>query len=145
MPDLPRLFDLTDRVAIVTGAAGLLGTEFCRTLAEAGAAVTIADMDGDSAADVADTLTRGGFRALGLKTDVTSGDSVARMVDATLGAFGRLDILVNSAALDPKVRGQGLGTRDQGSGNQGSGNQGSGNQGSGNQGSGNQGSGNQGS
>ena len=119
MPDLPQLFDLTDRVAIVTGGAGLLGTEFCRTLAEAGAAVTIADMDGDSAADMADSLTRSGFPALGIQTDVTAPDSVARTVAATVEAFGRLDILVNSAALDPKVREQGAGnqeSRNQGSG-----------------------------
>ena len=114
MTNLPELFDLTGRVAIITGGAGLLGTEFCRTLAEAGAAVTIADMDGDSAARVADSLTRNGFRALGQKTDVTEPDSVTRAVAATLEAFGRLDILVNSAALDPKVRGQE--TRNQGSG-----------------------------
>ncbi len=116
MPDLPRLFDLTGRVAIVTGGAGLLGTEFCRTLAEAGAAVSIADMDGPAAARVADSLTRSGFRAVGQKTDVTAPDSVTRAVAATLTAFGRLDILVNSAALDPKVGDQESGTRDQGLG-----------------------------
>ena len=53
MSKLPELFDLTDRVAVVTGGAGLLGAEFCRTLAEAGAAVTIADLDGEPAADLA--------------------------------------------------------------------------------------------
>ncbi len=102
MPDLPELFDLTDRVAIVTGGAGLLGAEFCRTLAEAGAAVTIADLDGEAAADLAASLTQNGHRARGRETDVTSVDSVKGMVAATLEAFGRLDILINSAALDPK-------------------------------------------
>ena len=102
MSSLPELFDLTGRAAIVTGGAGLLGTEFCRTLAEAGAAVTIADMNGETASRLADSLTREGFSALGVKTDVTSSDSVARMVAATLESFGSLDILVNSAALDPK-------------------------------------------
>ena len=46
MSKLPGLFDLTGRVAVITGGVGLLGTEFCRTLAEAGAAVTIADLNG---------------------------------------------------------------------------------------------------
>jgi len=102
MSQLPQLFDLTDRIAIITGGAGLLGTEFCHTLAEAGAAVMIADLDGEAAADLADALTQNGYRAQGRETDVTSIASVNEMVAATLKAYGRLDILVNSAALDPK-------------------------------------------
>jgi 2-deoxy-D-gluconate 3-dehydrogenase len=102
MSKLPTLFDLTGRVAIVTGGAGLLGAEFCRTLAEAGAAVTIADLDGQAAADLAASLTQSGYRAQGRETDVTSVESVKEVVAATLKDFGRLDILVNSAALDPK-------------------------------------------
>jgi NAD(P)-dependent dehydrogenase (short-subunit alcohol dehydrogenase family) len=102
MSKLPELFDLTGRVAIVTGGVGLLGAEFCRTLAEAGAAVTVADLDGEAAADLAASLTQGGYRAQGRATDITSADSVKKMVAATLEAYGRLDVLVNSAALDPK-------------------------------------------
>ena len=102
MLQLPALFDLTGRVAIVTGGAGLLGAEFCRTLAEAGADLTIADLDGNAAADLAASLTQSGCRAQGRETDVTSAASVKEMVAATLKAYGRLDILINSAALDPK-------------------------------------------
>ncbi len=79
-----------------------MGAEFCHTLAEAGAAVTIADLNGEAAADLAASLTQNGYRAHGRATDVTSPDSVKEMVTATLEAYGRLDILVNSAALDPK-------------------------------------------
>ena len=103
MSSIFDLFDLTGRVAIVTGGAGLLGREFCKTLAEAGASVLVADLDGDAAAAVADSLTRAGYRAQSRPTDVTSEDSVKGMVSAALEAFGRLDVLVNSAALDPKV------------------------------------------
>jgi len=102
MSNLPELFDLKDRVAIVTGGVGLLGAEFCRILAEAGAAVAIADLDGDTASELADSLTRSGFLAHGQSVDVTSIDSVNEMVASTLKIFGRVDILVNSAALDPK-------------------------------------------
>jgi len=99
---LPRLFDLTDRVAIVTGGAGLLGLEFCKTLAEAGAALMVADINGDAAKKLANTLNQKGHQALGKRTDVTSPESIQDTVSAVLESFGRLDILVNSAALDPK-------------------------------------------
>ncbi len=102
MARLPELFDLTGRVAVVTGGAGLLGTEFCRTLAEAGAAVTVADINGDAAVELAASLTRCGYLARGQAVDVTSPDSVELMIAETLETYGRLDILVNSAALDPK-------------------------------------------
>ncbi len=102
MSEVADLFDLSDRVAIVTGGAGLLGAEFCGTLARAGASVVIADLDGEAAAKVAASLSQGGCQALSVRTDVTSADSVQNMVDLSLENFGQLDILVNSAALDPK-------------------------------------------
>jgi len=95
-------FDLTDRIAIVTGGVGLLGAEFCKTLAEAGATVAVVDLNGDAADKVADALTKDGYRAKGIATDITKPDSVKQMVASVLTDFGRLDILVNSAALDPK-------------------------------------------
>ncbi len=102
MADLPALFGLTGRVAFVTGGAGLLGVEFSKTLAAAGASVVIADLDGGSAARLAGSLSSDGFSALGLQLDVTRPDTIQQAVTATLETFGRLDILVNSAALDPK-------------------------------------------
>jgi NAD(P)-dependent dehydrogenase (short-subunit alcohol dehydrogenase family) len=95
-------FDLTGRVAVVTGGVGLLGAEFCRTLAEAGAAVAVVDLNASGSQAVADTLMKGGYRALALPTDITQPDSVNAAVENVLSAFGRLDVLVNSAALDPK-------------------------------------------
>lgn len=102
MTTLPELFSLSQRVAVVTGGAGLLGTEFCRTLAEAGARVVVADIDDEAAEAVAESLRQAGYLALAIHTDVTASNSVKAMVAATLQAFGRLDILVNSAVLDPK-------------------------------------------
>jgi NAD(P)-dependent dehydrogenase (short-subunit alcohol dehydrogenase family) len=95
-------FDLTGRVAMVTGGVGLLGAEFCRTLAEAGAAVAVVDVNASASQAVADSLTNSGYKALALSTDITQPDSVNAAVEKVLSAFGRLDILVNSAALDPK-------------------------------------------
>jgi NAD(P)-dependent dehydrogenase (short-subunit alcohol dehydrogenase family) len=104
-PSLPVLFNLHGRVAIVTGGAGLLGSEFCKTLVEAGAQVVIADLDAGAAEHLADSLNadrQAGIGALAVATDVTDPASVQAMVGTALQAFGRLDILVNSAALDPK-------------------------------------------
>jgi 2-deoxy-D-gluconate 3-dehydrogenase len=111
MAELPSLFDLTGRVAVVTGGAGLLGAEFCRTLASADAHVVVADINEQAAAVLANSIdvrwpvaeSAGDIpRALPIPADVTAPQSVRQLVDSTLGVFGRLDILVNSAALDPK-------------------------------------------
>jgi NAD(P)-dependent dehydrogenase (short-subunit alcohol dehydrogenase family) len=95
-------FDLSGQVAVVTGGAGLLGTEFCRTLAEAGAAIAVVDLNGSASQAVADTLTKSGYEVLAIPTDITNPDSVNALVEKVLSTFGRLDVLVNSAALDPK-------------------------------------------
>jgi 2-deoxy-D-gluconate 3-dehydrogenase len=95
-------FDLTGRVAVITGGVGLLGAEFCRTLAEAGAAVVIVDLNESASQVIRDSLTNSGYKALAVPTDITQTDSVNAAVEKTLSTFGRLDILVNSAALDPK-------------------------------------------
>jgi len=95
-------FDLTGRVAVVTGGVGLLGAEFCKTLAEAGAAVAVVDLNGAAAEKVAAGLVADGYRAIAAPTDITKPESVNAMVETVVKEFGRLDILVNSAALDPK-------------------------------------------
>jgi 2-deoxy-D-gluconate 3-dehydrogenase len=99
---IQQKFDLTGRVAIVTGGVGLLGAEFCRTLAEAGATVVVVDLNASASQAVADSLTKSGAQALAVPTDITQPDSVNALVEKTLSEFGRLDILVNSAGLDPK-------------------------------------------
>ena len=95
-------FDLRGRVAVVTGGVGLLGTEFCRTLAEAGAAVAVVDLNESASQAVAESLTNSGYPALALPADITQPESVNAAVDTLVSRFGRIDVLVNSAALDPK-------------------------------------------
>jgi len=99
---IQQKFDLNGRVAIVTGGVGLLGAEFCRTLAEAGAAVAVVDLNASASQETADTLTKSGYKALAVSADITKPDSVNAMVEKVTSEFGRIDILVNSAALDPK-------------------------------------------
>jgi 2-deoxy-D-gluconate 3-dehydrogenase len=95
-------FKLGDRAAIVTGGAGLLGSEFCRTLASAGASVVVADLDKDKAKAIALELQSSGQAAIGVGVDVTKRESIDKLVELALSRYHRLDILVNSAALDPK-------------------------------------------
>jgi len=95
-------FDLTGRVGVVTGGGGQLGFEFCKTLAEAGAAVAVVDLNASASQGTADTLTSRGYKALSIPTDITQPEAVNALVENVLSAFGRLDILVNSAGLDPK-------------------------------------------
>lgn len=97
-----NLFDLTGRVAVVTGGAGLLGAEFCRALAQAGAAVLVADLNAEAAGRVAVSLQEQGCRAGAFRLDVTDPASTQAMASTALEQFGALDVLVNSAALDPK-------------------------------------------
>jgi NAD(P)-dependent dehydrogenase (short-subunit alcohol dehydrogenase family) len=88
---------LAGKVAIVTGGARYIGAAYCRKLAEEGAAVVIADvLDGEP---VASDIHSHGGKALALRTDVSSEVDTARMAAETAKTFGRIDILVNNAAI----------------------------------------------
>lgn len=95
-------FRMTGQTAIVTGGVGLLGKEFCKTLAQAGADVIVADLNAEAAASVAEAIRAEGGKAQGVGVNVTDKSSVDRMVGFALEKTGRLDVLVCSAALDPK-------------------------------------------
>ena len=102
MSDVLEKFSLKGRGAVVTGGAGLLGKEFCRTLAQAGAGVVLADLNAEAALATAEDLRKEGLNVIHAAVDVTQPDSVQAMVDACVDDFGRLDVIVNSAAMDPK-------------------------------------------
>jgi NAD(P)-dependent dehydrogenase (short-subunit alcohol dehydrogenase family) len=89
---------LTGKVAIVTGAGSGIGKALARRLASDGASVVIADLDrfGETAAEIAKAT---GARTLGLQIDVSDEKDVERMAAETVRAFGRIDILVNNAAV----------------------------------------------
>jgi 2-deoxy-D-gluconate 3-dehydrogenase len=95
-----RPFDLTGRVAIVTGGNGGIGLGMARGLAEAGAAVAIVGRNAaKSDAAVAELKQRGG-KAISVIADVTDKTAVAAMVERTKTEFGRIDILVNNAGIN---------------------------------------------
>jgi NAD(P)-dependent dehydrogenase (short-subunit alcohol dehydrogenase family) len=96
-------FDVSGRAVIVTGGAGLLGREYGRALAAAGASVVLADIDEAGVTAIADGLRGEPGKAIGVGVDVTDEASVAHLIRATLDAFGRIDGLVNNAALNPAV------------------------------------------
>ncbi|MCW5875553.1 MAG: SDR family oxidoreductase [Anaerolineales bacterium] len=108
MSTLPS-FDLSGRAAVVTGGAGLLGRQFCATLAAAGAAVLVADANLAAAGETAAGIQAAGGRAAAAQVDVGDAASVAAMAAAAVEQCGGLDILVNSAALDPKFDQSGQG------------------------------------
>jgi NAD(P)-dependent dehydrogenase (short-subunit alcohol dehydrogenase family) len=87
---------LLDRVAVVTGGGSGIGLATARRLAAEGAKVAVADLNPETGKAAADEV--GG---LFIQADVTSGDDVAAMYDATLGAFGRIDIAFNNAGISP--------------------------------------------
>ncbi len=86
------------KVAIVTGGAGNIGRATAQRLAAEGAAVTVADLDGDAAARVVESIDERGGTARAQATDVTDPDGVAALVADTVAAFGGLDVLHNNAA-----------------------------------------------
>ena len=87
---------LVDRVAIITGGAGGIGSVTARLMADRGARVVVADIDREAAARLADQI---GDVARAVHVDLGQEASIRGMVEETLGALGRLDILINNAAL----------------------------------------------
>lgn len=94
---------LANRVAVVTGALGLLGREHCRALCEAGAQVVVTDLDTDGCTQFAAELRAQGHRAIGVSADVTASESVQALCERSLSAYGQVDVLVNNAALNDAV------------------------------------------
>ena len=88
---------LKDRVAIVTGGAQGIGRAIADKLGAEGATVVVSDVNGAGAENAAAAIPG----AVGLQADVSKPEDVSRMVDETVGRFGKLDILVNNAAIVP--------------------------------------------
>lgn len=92
-------FDLTGRVAIVTGGNGGIGLGMARGLARAGASIVVAGRDEAKSRDAIREIEQTGAKAIAISVDVTDKTAVAAMVDSTLKHLGRIDILINNAGM----------------------------------------------
>lgn len=94
-----ELFDLSGKIAVITGGAGSIGTAYGRALSEAGASVVLADVAESAATEAADALQADGLAAVGVAVDVTDLVSAEDMARTAVDTFGGIDILVNNAAV----------------------------------------------
>jgi len=94
-----NLFRLDGKVAMVTGGAGILGSHFCRGLAEAGATVIIVDVNADAVASLESSIRlEYSDQVLGIVADVSNPTQVKSLVEEATQRFGHIDILHNNAA-----------------------------------------------
>lgn len=96
---ISELFSLREKVAVVTGALGLIGKHHCHALAEAGASVIVCDLNESECAKFAASLPG---LALGIGVDITHKNSVKDLKEKILSNYGKIDILVNNAAINDK-------------------------------------------
>jgi len=96
---IPDLFSLKEKVAVVTGALGLIGKNHCHALAEAGANVVVCDLNESECANFAASLS---VLSLGISADITNKKSVQELKNEVLSNYGKIDILVNNAAINDK-------------------------------------------
>jgi NAD(P)-dependent dehydrogenase (short-subunit alcohol dehydrogenase family) len=94
-----KLFDLSGRVAIVTGGSRGLGAEFAEGLAEAGASLMLCARRDEWLIPGVESLRGRGFKAHAMRCDVSNAEQVRAVVDATVERFGKVDILVNNAGV----------------------------------------------
>ena len=92
---------LSGKVAIVTGAAGGIGPASVRRLSSDGAAVVLAELQGEAVMRAADSLDAAGYRAPTHVIELAVADEIGTLVDQTASEFGRLDVVVNAGGIQP--------------------------------------------
>ena len=103
-PSVRELFDLTGRVAMITGGAGLLGLHHAQAIAEMGGCPVLVDLDGQQAQLLAEEIAIAyDVRALGITADITQPQAVTNTLSRVLDTFGSVDVLINNAAYNPKM------------------------------------------
>src|SRR5437667_8687426 len=99
MPTIRELFDLSGRIAIVTGGSRGLGQEMAEGLAEAGASLMLCARREEWLTPTVAGMRKNGITVEGAVCDVSKPDQVQAVVDSTLSAYGRVDILINNAGV----------------------------------------------
>jgi NAD(P)-dependent dehydrogenase (short-subunit alcohol dehydrogenase family) len=97
---VPKLFDLSNQVAIVTGSGRGLGASIARGLAGAGASVMVCSRTQAEVERIAAEIVRNGGKAAAVVADTSDRASCQRLIDQTVSRFGKLDVLVNNAGID---------------------------------------------
>ncbi len=104
MKNILKRFHLDDRVAIITGGAGLLGVQHAEIIAEAGGVPVLWDIEKEKAIEQAGKIGQSfNVPTAGMRVDITNLDSIREGMKQLLSLFGHIDILINNAANDPKV------------------------------------------
>jgi NAD(P)-dependent dehydrogenase (short-subunit alcohol dehydrogenase family) len=104
MRETQNPFDLTGRVAVITGGAGLLGEQHARAICAAGGIPVLVDIQQQRASEKAAALSQEfGVAAVGYAVDITKQEKLETLRDEIVARFGRLDILINNAANNPKM------------------------------------------
>src|SRR5262245_60956462 len=88
-----------DKIAIVTGGASGIGRALCQELGRRGAIVIVADIDADGAKNTASAIVEAGGRSTGAPVDTASAEQVQQLVQETVAAHGRLDLIFNNAGI----------------------------------------------
>jgi NAD(P)-dependent dehydrogenase (short-subunit alcohol dehydrogenase family) len=94
---MSALFDLTGRIAIVTGGAGLLAVEHATALSNQGATVIMTDVNKEKCDEIVAKLLTSNINVISKYCDVTSSDSWKKLLDEVMNAFGKVDVLINNA------------------------------------------------
>ena len=102
--NLAKAFDLSGRVAVITGGAGLLGVQHGRAIAQAGGTPILVDVSGIRATETARGLgDEFHVPALGISADITNPERIKAVLETAIDKFGKVDILINNAANNPKM------------------------------------------
>jgi len=104
------MFDLSGKIVVITGGAGFLGKKHAEAIAEFKGIPVILDLDEDKSEELAKKISdQYNVKSIGLKVDITSEQKVSEICKGILNRFGKIDILINNAANDPKVSVEGKG------------------------------------